>query len=64
MTKKQILKLGFKLNSYFDIDGKTFSIDTTYGRYYSAYCHTDKKSLVTRGTLDTCINKVLNYKEV
>lgn len=62
MTEKQFLRQGFKLNEYFELNGKTFSIDKTYGRYYSVYCYTDNKTLVTRGNLDTCVKKVLNYK--
>lgn len=62
MTEKQFLKRGFKLNEHFELNGKTFCISRTYGRHYTVYCYTDQKCLVTRGNLDTCVNKVINYK--
>lgn len=50
------------LNKDFDLNGKIYRIDNTFrAGVYTVRCRTDKKTLCTRGTLNTCIEKVLEY---
>lgn len=59
MTRAQYEKKGFKINQFFDVNGHKCRVNTTFGRYFQA--EVDGQTLCTRGLLETCFKKIINY---
>lgn len=61
LNERLLEKVGFKLDEKFEYNGKHYVIGTIIGgRYYKVYCYEDRKTLVARGSLQFCINKMKN----
>ena len=64
MNKTTREALGIVVNKPFELKGKTYTIDSTFSRYYMVYCITTGETLCTRGLLETCANKVWEHSQL
>lgn len=58
MTEKKYRANGYLINRDFTLNGKVYTIDNTFGRYFTARCKTTEETLCTRGLFTTCANKI------